>query len=66
MIRFLGTQFILVTCFANLISIAAPVNAQILNEPVDLKLAAEDGATREVGSTLRSASSNLNRTVATE
>ena len=36
------------TCFANLISIAAPVNAQILNEPVDLKLAPEDGATREV------------------
>ena len=43
--RFPGVQFILVTCFANLISIAAPVNAQILNEPADLKLAAEDGAT---------------------
>ena len=44
--RFPDVHFILVTCFANLISIAAPVNAQILNEPADLKLdaVAQDAA----------------------
>ena len=36
--RFSVVQFILVTWFANLISIAAPLNAQIMNEPANLKL----------------------------